>query len=430
MKKLHDLFGYRRTRHSLQTEIFAGFSTFIVMAYILALAPQAFEGIGGEADPFPTDALFTATALISIVSTALMAMYAKRPLAAAPGVGLLYFVSGTLCTTLGYSWHFALTAIFLEGILFTVLSFSGIRQYIMECIPISLRSAIAVGVGFFLASIGLKNAHIIDASSDIMALANFTTEPEKQLFAICILVSGILITWKVKGAIFFSIVISTVIGIPMGLTHFDSLVQMPSSPMPLCCQMEWSTEILSIDMLVCVVSILFLDLFDTIGTVMGVLGNSSLSRPNGRIIGMSRILQVDAISSCLSGLFGTTTCTTYLESAAGVTEGGRTGVTAMVTALCFALALFLSPLFLAIPSVVTGAILLIVSFQLFGAIKHINLSDPIEAIPSVLVILVMTILGSISDGMVVGIITYAVFNFVSDLKKERERKKTGSIFSD
>lgn len=429
MKTLTKLFGFKPNVHSLRTEIFAGFSTFIVMAYILALAPKVFSGVGGEDDHFPADALFTATALVSMFTTLLMAIYAKRPLAVAPGVGLLYFISGTVCTTMGYSWHFALTAIFIEGVVFSILSFSGLRTLIVECIPISLRSAIGVGVGFFLASLGLKSGGMTDNTAAIMSLASIVTEPEKQLFAICVLIAGVLIICKVHGAIFFSILASTLIGIPLGLTNVDSIMRMPDSPMPLFCEMEISSEIFSIDMLVCVVSILFLDMFDTIGTVLGVLSKSGMTRPNGRVIGMSRILQTDAVSSMLSGIFGTSTCTSYLESGAGVAEGGRTGVTSAVTAMCFLLAIFFSPLFLAIPGVVTGAILLIVSVQMFSAIRHINLSDPVEAIPSVLVILVMAIIGSISDGIVVGVISYAVLNFTSDMKKERERKKSGKIFT-
>ena len=428
MKKIAKIFGFNSSQHSLRTELFAGISTFIVMAYILALAPKAFEGVGGTTDPFPTAALFTATALVSAVSTFLMAVYAKRPLAVAPGVGLLFFVSGTVCMQMGYSWHFALTAILLEGIVFTILAFSRLRYLIMECIPLSLRSATAVGVGFFLASLGLKSAGMTDSGAAIVSLASIVTEPEKQLFAVCVLMAGLLIVCKVKGAIFLSIIASTLLGIPMGLTQFNDMIQMPASPAPLFMQMEWSEEIFSIDMFVCVVSILFLDVFDTIGTVLGVLSNTSLSSSNGRISRMSHIFQVDAISSSLSGLMGTTTCTSYLESAAGVAEGGRTGVTSLVTVLCFLLALFFSPFFLAIPPVVTGAILLVVSFHMFAAIKHINLSDPVEAIPSVLVILVMAIIGSISDGIVVGVITYAVLNFAAEMKRERERRKRGHFF--
>ena len=399
------------------------------MAYILALAPKAFEGVGGTADPFPTAALFTATALVSAVSTFLMAVYAKRPLAVAPGVGLLFFISGTVCMQMGYSWHFALTAILLEGVLFTVLAFSRLRYLIMESIPLSLRSATAVGVGFFLASLGLKSAGMTDSGAAIVSLASIVTEPEKQLFAICVMLSGVLIVYRVKGAIFLSIIASTIIGIPLGLTRFDEVMTIPESPAPLFMQMEWSEDIFSIDMFVCVVSIFFLDVFDTIGTVSGVLSNTSLSRSNGRISRMSHIFQVDAISSMLSGLMGTTTCTSYLESAAGVAEGGRTGVTSLVTVICFLFALFFSPLFLAIPPVVTGAILLVVSFHMFAAIKHINLTNPVEAIPSVLVILVMAIIGSISDGIVVGVITYAVLNFTAEMKQERERRKRGHFFT-
>ena len=413
----------------MRTEVFAGISTFIVMAYILALAPKAFEGVGGTADPFPTAALFTATALVSAVSTFLMAVYAKRPLAVAPGVGLLFFISGTVCMQMGYSWHFALTAILLEGVLFTVLAFSRLRYLIMESIPLSLRSATAVGVGLFLASLGLKSAGMTDSGAAIVSLASIVTEPEKQLFAICVMLSGVLIVYRVKGAIFLSIIASTILGIPLGLTRFDEVMTIPESPAPLFMQMEWSEDIFSIDMFVCVVSIFFLDVFDTIGTVSGVLSTTNLSRSNGRISRMSHIFQVDAISSMLSGLMGTTTCTSYLESAAGVAEGGRTGVPSLVTAICFLFALFFSPIFLAIPPVVTGAILLVVSFQMFAAIKHINFTNPVEAIPSVLVILVMAIIGSISDGIVVGVITYAVLNFTAEMKQERERRKRGHFFT-
>ena len=429
MRKIAKIFGFNSSQHSLRTEVFAGISTFIVMAYILALAPKAFEGVGGTADPFPTAALFTATALVSAVSTFLMAVYAKRPLAVAPGVGLLFFISGTVCMQMGYSWHFALTAILLEGVLFTVLAFSRLRYLIMESIPLSLRSATAVGVGLFLASLGLKSAGMTDSGAAIVSLASIVTEPEKQLFAICVMLSGVLIVYRVKGAIFLSIIASTILGIPLGLTRFDEVMTIPESPAPLFMQMEWSEDIFSIDMFVCVVSIFFLDVFDTIGTVSGVLSNTNLSRTNGRISRMSHIFQVDAISSTLSGLMGTTTCTSYLESAAGVAEGGRTGVPSLVTAICFLFALFFSPIFLAIPPVVTGAILLVVSFHMFAAIKHINFTNPVEAIPSVLVILVMAIIGSISDGIVVGVITYAVLNFTAEMKQERERRKRGHFFT-
>lgn len=429
MRKIAKIFGFNSSQHSLRTEVFAGISTFIVMAYILALAPKAFEGVGGTADPFPTAALFTATALVSAVSTFLMAVYAKRPLAVAPGVGLLFFISGTVCMQMGYSWHFALTAILLEGVLFTVLAFSRLRYLIMESIPLSLRSATAVGVGLFLASLGLKSAGMTDSGAAIVSLASIVTEPEKQLFAICVMLSGVLIVYRVKGAIFLSIIASTILGIPLGLTRFDAVMTIPESPAPLFMQMEWSEDIFSIDMFVCVVSIFFLDVFDTIGTVSGVLSTTNLSRSNGRISRMSHIFQVDAISSMLSGLMGTTTCTSYLESAAGVAEGGRTGVTSLVTTICFLFALFFSPIFLAIPPVVTGAILLVVSFQMFAAIKHINFTNPVEAIPSVLVILVMAIIGSISDGIVVGVITYAVLNFTAEMKQERERRKRGHFFT-
>lgn len=429
MKKILKLFGFRKEVHSLRTEIFSGFSTFIVMAYILSLAPSAFTGIGGTEDPFPVSALFAAVALVSALSSFIMAFYAHRPMAVAPGVGLLFFITGTVCTTMGYSWHFALTAVFLEGILFTLMTFTGLRTLIVETIPLSLRSGIGVGVGFFLASLGLKNAGMLDSGSAILSLASMVTEPEKLLVAICVLLAGVLIICRIKGAIFIALVLSTLIGIPLGVTHFDGIVKLPDSPAPLFCQMDWGRDVFSVDMVVCIISILFLDVFDTIGTTIGVLSGTSLTHPNGRVSGMSRILQVDAISSMLSGIFGTTTCTSYLESAAGVTEGGRTGVTPFISGCCFLLALLFSPVFLAIPSAATGAILLIVSVQMFTAVKHINFTDPVEAIPSVLTILIMAIVGSISDGIVVGVITYAVLHFVSDMIEERRQRKEGKIFT-
>lgn len=389
MKKFLKIFGFRTEAHSLQTELFSGFSTFIVMAYILALAPSAFTGIGGKDNPFPVESLFSSIAIVSALSCVIMAVWAKRPLCVAPGVGLLFFVTGTICTTMGYSWQFALTATFLEGLLFILLSFSGLRNFVVETIPLSLRSAIGVGVSFFLASLGLKNAGMLDSGSAILSLASMVTEPSKQLLAISVILAGVLIIARVRGAIFITIIISTLIGIPMGLTHFDTLIKMPENPAPLFCQMEWSEDVFSVDMLVCVISILFLDVFDTIGT---------------------------------------TTCTSYLESAAGVAEGGRTGVTPMVAAVCFLLALLFSPVFLAIPASVTGAILLIVSVKMFTAVRHINFHNPVESIPSVLTILVMAIVGSISDGIVVGVLTYAIFYFVYDMMKQRERRKSGSVF--
>lgn len=428
MKKFLKIFGFRTETHSLQTELFSGFSTFIVMAYILALAPSAFTGIGGKDNPFPVESLFSSIAIVSALSCVIMAVWAKRPLCVAPGVGLLFFVTGTICTTMGYSWQFALTATFLEGLLFILLTFSGLRNFVVETIPLSLRSAIGVGVSFFLASLGLKNAGILDSGSAILSLASMVTEPSKQLLAISVILAGVLIIARVRGAIFITIIISTLIGIPMGLTHFDTLIKMPESPAPLFCQMEWSEDVFSVDMLVCVISILFLDVFDTIGTTIGILSNTGLTRPNGRVSGMTRILQCDAIASMLSGIFGTTTCTSYLESAAGVAEGGRTGVTPMVAAVCFLLALLFSPVFLAIPASVTGVILLIVSVKMFTAVRHINFHNPVESIPSVLTILVMAIVGSISDGIVVGVLTYAIFYFVYDMMKQRERRKSGSVF--
>lgn len=429
MKKFLRIFGFRTEVHSLRTEVFSGFSTFIVMAYILALAPSAFTGIGGEENPFPVDALFSSVALVSALSCFIMGVWARRPLCVAPGVGLLFFITSTVCTTMGYSWQFALTAIFFEGVLFSLISLTGLRTFVVETIPVSLRSSIGVGVGFFLASLGLKNANMLDSGSAILSLASIVSEPSKQLLAICVVLTGVLIILRVHGAIFISIIISTLIGIPMGLTHLDVFVKMPDSPAPLFCQMEWSGDVFSVDMLVCVISILFLDVFDTIGTTIGILNNTELTRHNGRVSGMGRILQCDAIASMLSGIFGTTTCTSYLESAAGVAEGGRTGVTPMVAGFCFLLALLFSPAFLAIPTSVTGAILLIVSVKMFTAVKNINFHDPVESIPSVLTILVMAIVGSISDGIVVGVLTYAVFNFVSDMTKEYKRHKTGSIFN-
>lgn len=426
-KILYKYLGFDANRHSLKTELFAGFSTFMVMAYILALAPSAFQGIGGEEDPFPTSALFAAIAIVACISTLLMAFYARRPLAIAPGVGLLFFITGTVCNTMGYSWHFALTAILLEGFLFTICSLTGISKIFARTIPVSLRSAIAVGVGLFLASLGLKSAGIDGSQPAIISLVDIVTAPEKQLLMFCVVLSGILLVMKVRGAIFLSLIASTLLGIPMGLTHFDEVISIPESPLPLFCQFDLSSDVFSVDMIACVVSIFFMDIFDTIGTTVGALSGTEYCKSNQYITGMNRILIVDSIASFISGIFGTTPGTTYLESAAGVTEGGRTGLTAFVTSICFIICLAFSPIFLAIPAPATGGILVIVSIKMFGAIRGINFTNPLEAIPSVLIILFMALVGSICDGIVVGVLSYAILVLAEDvadhLAKQRAKKK-------
>ncbi len=410
---LSKAFGFDPSKHSVRTEIVAGITTFLTMAYILAVNPGIFSNIEG----MPNGAVFTATALAAIVGTLMMSLYAKKPFGLAPGMGLNAFFVFTVCLGMGYSWQFALTAILIEGFIFVILSATKVREMIVNAIPSSLKNAIGAGIGLYIAFIGLQNAGIIVNNDSTLVALGGLGAPSSLLFIIGLFLTAILVVLKVKGGILIGMLVSTVIGIPMGVTNFTGLVSLPDSISPIFCKFEWG-QILSWDMLVVVFTFLFIDMFDTIGTVVGVSVKSGMVDKDGHVDGISKILMADAVSTTAGACFGTSTTTTYIESAAGVAEGGRTGLTSFVIAACFAISLLFSPVFLAIPGAATGAVLVIVGVMMMSPIRNIDWDDYSEAIPAFITAVMMPLSYSIAHGILLGMISYVVINAVSGKVKK------------
>ncbi len=401
-------FGFDPQKHSVRTEIIAGITTFLTMAYILAVNPSIF----GALQDMPNAPVFTATALAAIVGTLVMSLYAKKPFGLAPGMGLNAFFVFTVCLGMGYSWQFALTAILIEGIIFIILSATNIRKMIVDAIPATLKNAIGAGIGLYIAFIGLQNAGIIvDNGSTLVNLGDLKS-PSSILFVIGLILTSALVVLKVKGGILIGMLGTAIIGIPFGITKFTGVIAMPASIAPIFCQFEWS-QVLSWDMLVVVFTFLFIDMFDTIGTVVGVSVKSGMVDKEGHVDGISKILMADAVATTAGACFGTSTTTTYIESASGVAEGGRTGLTSFVIAACFAVALLFSPIFLAIPSAATGAVLVIVGVMMMSPIRNIDWDDYSEAIPAFITAIMMPLAYSIAHGILLGMISYVVINAIS-----------------
>ena len=410
---LQKLFGFDSTQHKVRTEIVAGITTFLTMAYILAVNPGIFSALADQG--MPTKSVFTATALAAIVGTLVMSIYAKKPFGLAPGMGLNAFFVFTVCLGMGYSWQFALTAVFIEGILFIILSLFKIRELIANTIPTGMKAAISAGIGLFIAFIGLKNCGIIVADdATFVTLGNFG-DRATLLAIIGILLTGMLIVQKVKGGILIGILVTTIVGIPLGVTQFNGIVSAPPSIAPIFCKMQWE-NIFSMEMLIVVLTFLFVDLFDTVGTVVGISMKANMVDENGKVDGIGRVLMSDAIATTVGAVLGTSTTTTYVESASGVGEGGRTGLTAFVIAVCFALALFFSPFFLAIPAAATGPALVIVGVMMASNVLKINWDDYCESIPAFFTMILMPLCYSISDGIMLGIVMYVLMNICSGKK--------------
>lgn len=397
------LFGFDPKTNSVRTEIVAGITTFLTMAYILAVNPGIFSNIQG----MPNGSVFTATALAAIVGTLAMSLYAKKPFGLAPGMGLNAFFVFTVCLGMGYSWQFALTAILIEGIIFIILSATKVREMIVNAIPASIKNAIGAGIGLYIAFIGLQNAGIIVNNDSTLVGLGALGSKTSILFIIGLFLTAILVVLKVKGGILIGMLATTLVGIPMGVTKFAGVVSLPESISPIFCQFEWG-HIFTWDMLVVVFTFLFIDMFDTIGTVVGVSVKSGMVDKDGHVDGISKILMADAVATTAGACFGTSTTTTYIESAAGVAEGGRTGLTSFVIALCFAIALLFSPVFLAIPSAATGAVLVIVGVMMMSPIRNIDWNDYSEAIPAFVTAVMMPLSYSIAHGIMLGMITYVV----------------------
>jgi len=407
MAALTKLFGFDPEKHSVKTEIIAGITTFLTMAYILAVNPDIFSNL--EAMGMPKGAVFTATALAAIVGTLVMSLYAKKPFALAPGLGLNAFFVFTVCLGMGYSWQFALTAVFLEGIIFILLTVTNVREAIINAIPASLKNAIGAGIGLFIAFIGLVNAGIIvDDGGTIINLGTITGG-EALLAIIGLILTSVLLVFNVPGALLIGIIVTAIIGIPFGLTKFDGVVSTAPSIAPIFCKFEWH-NIFTLDMLVIIFTFLFIDMFDTIGTVIGVSKKANMINPDGTIPGVKKVLMADAVATVCGAAFGTSTTTTYVESASGVSAGGRTGLTSFTTAVCFAIALFFAPIFLGIPSAATSPALIIVGVMMMGSIKEVDFNDYSECIPAFITLIMMPLAYSISDGIMLGMISYVVIN--------------------
>ncbi|MBQ6584068.1 MAG: NCS2 family permease [Alistipes sp.] len=404
---LTKLFGFDSKQTTVRTEVLAGITTFLTMSYILAVNPAMFSELEG----MPIGAVFTSTALAAIVGCLAMAFWGKLPFGLAPGMGLNAFFVYTVCMGMGYSWQFALTAVFIEGLLFILMTITNIREAIVNAIPITLRYAIGGGIGLFIAFIGLQNGGVIvDDPATLITLGDVTSGTA-LLSLIGLFITGFLYAKNVRGAMLIGILVTTIIGIPMGITEFKGVLSTPESIAPIFCKFEWH-NIFSLDMLVVVFTFLFIDMFDTVGTLIGVCTKAMMVDGNGRVMRIKEAFMADAIATTIGAMLGTSTTTTYVESASGVAQGGRSGLTAFAIACCFVITLFFSPLFLSIPAAATAPVLVIVGLLMLEPINRIDFGNYSESIPAFVCIITMPLAYSISDGILLGMISYVILNLL------------------
>ena len=409
MNKLKALLGFDPKTTTVKTELIAGMTTFLTMCYILAVNPTILATTGMD-----KGALFTATAIASAIATFLLAFMAKLPFAQAPSMGLNAFFAFTLCQAMGLTWQQALAVLLVEGIIFLAITFLNIRDKILECIPKNLRFAISAGIGMFIAFIGLKNAGIITANeATFVQLGKFT--PVSILGLISILLCGSLMARRVKGSLFIAIIISTLIGIPMGVTQFSDNwmpVSTPHSIAPIFCQFDF-TGFFTPKMFMVVFSLLLVNIFDTIGTVLGLVSKLGVKEnEKGEIPGVKEAMMSDAIGTTAGALLGSSTITTYVESASGVAEGGKSGLTSFFTGLMFILSIFLAPIFLLIPSAATSGALVMVGVLMIDSFKKIELEDISESFPAFITMITMVLCYSIADGICLGILSYVLIKML------------------
>lgn len=414
---LNNFFKLTENKTTVKTEVLAGVTTFMTMAYILAVNPDILSAAGMD-----KGAVFTATAVAALLGTLVMALLAKLPFALAPGMGLNAFFAFSVCLGMGHDWKFALTAVFIEGIIFILLTALNIREMIVNAIPNNIKHAISVGIGLFIAFIGLKNAGIIVSNeATLIALNDVTniTENAGALIAlISLIVTGVLLALRIKGALLIGILFGTVLGFPFGVTHLPSSFDItPPSINPVFLKFKW-TQMFTFDMLLVVFTFLFVDMFDTVGTLIGVSSKANMLDSEGRVPRVKQALFADAIGTAAGAMLGTSTVTTYVESAAGVAEGGRTGLTALTTALLFFIALFLSPVFLMIPGAATAPALILVGAMMMTPIKNIKLEDYTELIPVFLTIVMMPLTFSIAEGIVFGMLSYVLLKLLTGKTKD------------
>lgn len=401
---LEKLLGFDAKTMNKRTEVVAGATTFLTMCYILAVNPAILSTTGMD-----RGALFTATAIASAIATLLLAFMAKLPFAQAPSMGLNAFFAYTLCQAMGYTWQQSLAIMLVEGIVFLLITFLNIREAILNAIPFNLRHAISVGIGMFIAFIGLKNAGIIVSSpATFVSLGKFT--PMSVLGVIAIVLSGVLMARKVKGSLFYSIIIATIVGIPMGVTQIPDHwipVSLPQSLSPIFCHFDFD-GLLNMRTVMVVISLLLVNIFDTVGTLVGLAYKTRIVRPDGTIPHIKEAMMSDAIGTTCGAFLGSSTLTTYVESASGIAEGGRSGMTSFTTGMFFVLALFLSPVFLLIPGAATSGALVLVGVLMLDSVKLLDLSDVSEAFPAFITMITMVLCYSIADGICLGILSYVI----------------------
>lgn len=400
------LFKLKESGTTPKREFIGGVTTFMTMAYILIVNPAILSATGMD-----SGALFTATAISSAVACILMGVVANLPLALAPGMGINAFFAYTIVLYMGYSWEMALAAVFVEGLIFILLSICNIREMIVKSIPTILKSAIGVGIGLFIAAVGLINSGVITKGEPISHLGD-VTEPAVYLTLISVVIIGTLIIRKVPGGLLLGMAISTLIAIPLGVVTLPeefTILSMPSSIEPLLFKMDFS-HLWSLDMAIVIFTLIFSDLFDTAGTFIAVCNKSNMMDKNGDIKGMKRAFLSDAIATTIGATIGTSTVTSYAESATGIAAGGRTGLTAVVTGLMFIVALFFGPLFSLVPSAATAAVLVVVGLLMMGEIKSIDFDDLKYALPAFITILFIPLTYNIANGISYGFLSYVLIH--------------------
>ena len=407
------IFRLKDHKTDVKTEIMAGITTFMTMSYILAVNPQILGDAGMD-----KGAVFTATIISSIIAILIMAFYANLPFALAPGMGLNAFFTYTVVMTMGKSWEFALAAVFIEGIVFIILSIFNVREAIFNAIPRSLKTAVSVGTGSFIALIGLLNSTVIVKNDVGLGLGNLVSK-ESPIFFIGLLIMAVLTARKTKGALLIGIVISTIIAIFTGVSKLPEggIIQLPPSLSPIFLKLDFSS-MLSFEMFSVVFAFLFVDLFDTVGTLTGVATKAKMLDENGELPNAGRALFADSIGTTLGALLGTSTVTTFVESATGVAEGGRTGLTALSAGFCFFLSIFFYPLITIIPAQATAAALVMVGLFMIDSIVDINFGDFTESFPAFMTIIMMPFAYSIAEGIAFGMISYASVKLLTGKGKE------------
>ena len=410
---LQKALGFNPTTMKARTEIIAGATTFLTMCYILAVNPGILSTTGMD-----KGAVFTATAIASAIATLLLAFMAKLPFAQAPSMGLNAFFAFTLCQAMHYTWQQSLAIMLAEGVLFLLITFLNIREHILNAIPNNLRYAISAGIGMFIAFIGLKNAEIIVANpATYVGLGKFT--PTAILGVIGIILSGVLMARRIKGALFLSIIITTIIGIPMGVTQIPAgwlPVDMPQDIRPIFAKFDFS-ELITLKTGLVIISLLMVNIFDTVGTLDGLAYKTGIVKKDGSIPHIKEAMMSDAIGTTCGAFLGSSTLTTYVESAAGIAEGGRSGLTSAFVGLLFIISLFLSPLFMLIPSAATSGALVLVGVLMLDSVKQLELNDVSEAFPAFITMITMVLCYSIADGIYLGILSYVILKLCTSQYK-------------